>query len=260
MSQFRQSAKLLHQPPAQSNFGVESGLFSVCPRDTVHAIFAPLKYEPRYSYPLIVWLHGPANDERQLLRIMPLISMRNYVAVAPRGPLLVAAEAHVPESYGWRQSEEIVQRAEQRIFDCIEAAGQKYHFAPNRIFIAGFDCGGTMAFRVAMNHPERFAGVLSLGGPFPTERTPLANLPEARQLPVFLAGGRRSPLYGEAEVCNDLRLLHTAGLSITLRLYPCGHELSPQMLADVDRWIIAQITSSEPAIESDHEWSREVDG
>ena len=45
------------------------------------------------------------------------------------------------------------------------------------------------------------------------------------------------------DVCNDLRLLHTAGLSITLRLYPCGHELSPQMLADMDRWIIEQITS-----------------
>ena len=44
-------------------------------------------------------------------------------------------------------------------------------------------------------------------------------------------------------VCDDLRLLHTAGMSITLRLYPCAHELSPQMLSDVDRWIIEQITA-----------------
>ena len=74
-------------------------------------------------------------------------------------------------------------------------------------------------------------------------RRPLSRLPEARQLAVFLAAGRRSTVYGEQRVCDDLRLLHTAGMSITLRLYPCGHEISPQMLADVDRWIIEQITA-----------------
>jgi phospholipase/carboxylesterase len=62
-------------------------------------------------------------------------------------------------------------------------------------------------------------------------------------LAVFLAAGRHSTVYNEQRVCDDLRLLHTAGMSITLRLYPCGHELSPQMLADVDRWIIEQITA-----------------
>ncbi len=101
-----------------------------------------------------------------------------------------------------------------------------------------------MAFRVAMNHPYKFAGVLSLGGGLPKGGAPLSRLPEARQLAVFLAAGRRSTVYGEEQVCDDLRLLHTAGMSITLRLYPCGHELSPQMLSDVDRWIIEQITAS----------------
>ena len=120
--------------------------------------------------------------------------------------------------------------------------------APRRVFLAGFDGGGTMAFRVAMNQPYRFAGVISLCGAFPTGRTPLARLPEARQLAVFLAAGRHSSQYGENQVCNDLRLLHTAGVSITLRLYPCGHEISPQMLADVDRWIIEQITSASPNV------------
>jgi phospholipase/carboxylesterase len=86
--------------------------------------------------------------------------------------------------------------------------------------------------------------VLSLGGCLPTGGAPLSRLPEARQLAVFLAAGRRSTVYDEQHVCDDLRLLHTAGMSITLRLYPCGHELSPQMLTDVDRWIIEQITAS----------------
>ena len=80
----------------------------------------------------------------------------------------------------------------------------------------------------------------------------------ARKLPVFLASGRDSSEYQAAEVCQDLRLMHSAGMSITLRQYPCGHELTPQMLADVDRWIIEQITDSAQAAQPiENEWSFE---
>jgi phospholipase/carboxylesterase len=76
-----------------------------------------------------------------------------------------------------------------------------------------------------------------------------------------MAVGRYSRLYTPAAVCDDLRLLHAAGLSITLREYPCGQELAPQMLSDVDRWIMDQLASSPSAAkaESDPEWSRESD-
>jgi phospholipase/carboxylesterase len=144
----------------------------------------------------------------------------------------------------WRQSDEHIQQAQQRIFECIQIARQKFHIAPHRVFLAGFDCGGTMAFRVAMDYPDRFAGVLSLAGEFPQGRTPFRNLTFVRRLPIFLAVGRDSEIYPPEAACEDLRLFHSAGMSITLRQYPFGHELAPQMLGDVDRWIIDQITSS----------------
>jgi phospholipase/carboxylesterase len=122
----------------------------------------------------------------------------------------------------------------------------------------GFDHGGTMAMRIAMNHPSHFAGVISLCGSFPAGRTPFGNLIAARRLGVFLAAGRFSLEYPAEQVCEDLRLLHTAGMSITLRQYPCGHELMPQMLTDVDRWIIEQIAPPRVApVESDAEWTCE---
>jgi phospholipase/carboxylesterase len=259
MSHHRQPVPLSAHPSVPPAFSIESGLFSAPQHDTVHSIFAPLHYERGYSYPLIVWLHGPGGNERQLLRIMPMVSMRNYLAVAPRGTLLPAGPGQ-EAAYGWQQDDDHVNESEQRIFDSIEAVAQRFHVASRRVFLAGFDCGGTMAFRVALHRPDRFAGVLSLGGAFPAGCSALAKLPEARQLPVFLAAGRRSSQYGEAEVCGDLRLLHTAGVSITLRLYPCGHEISPQMLSDMDRWIIDQITSPGLSVaQTDHQWSREAD-
>lgn len=213
--------------------------------DFAHSWFLPLHYEPGYAYPLIVWLHGHGDNEHQLRRVMPLVSMRNYMAVAPRG--LNNVPDGSDQQYHWTQSDDHIQQAEQRVFDCIERAGRKCHVHARRVFLAGFDCGGTMALRIAMNHPGRFAGVISLCGAFPAGRTPFGQLAEVRRLGVFLASGRTSRQYPAAQVCEDLRLMHTAGLSITLRQYPCGHELMPQMLADVDRWIIERITQPRDA-------------
>ena len=110
--------------------------------------------------------------------------------------------------------------------------------------------------RVALSQPNHFAGVLSLCGPFPTGGTPLGNLSAARRLGILLATGRGSIEYPATQVCDDLRLLHTAGLSVTLREYPCGHELRTQMLADVNRWVMEQINPPPTsAVESDAQWS-----
>jgi len=55
------------------------------------------------------------------------------------------------------QTEDHIQQAQQRVFDCIALAGRKFHVNPQRIFLSGFDGGGTMAIRIAMSHPSRFA-------------------------------------------------------------------------------------------------------
>ena len=254
------SVKSSLPPPIGCDFQVDAASCSSAALDFAHVLFAPLHYESGYAYPLIVWLHGQGADERQLQRVMPLISMRNYAAAAPQGLRVALAGEPAREGYGWQQTDEHIQQAERRIFEVMEMAGRKLHVARRRVFLAGFDCGGTMAFRVAMNHPEHFAGVISLCGAFPAGGTPLSNLVAARRLGMFLLTGRGSREYPASAVCDNLRLLHSAGLSITLRQYPCGHELLPQMLADIDRWIIEQIAPpADPAAESNPEWSREAD-
>ena len=260
MHRIEHSLKPYQGPSGDTPFQIKSALFSAPSHETTCALFAPLHYEPGYAYPLLVWLHGRGADECQLMRIMPQVSIRNYVAVAPRGACLSEAEGSDRESYGWQQSEDHIQRAEQQIFDGIETARRRFHVARRRVFLAGFGCGGTMAFRVAMNLPGRFAGVLSLCGAFPNSSAPFGNLLEARRLPLFLAVGRDSREYPPAEVCRNLRLFHAAGLSITLRQYPCGQQLAPHMLADMDRWVMEQVTPAEGSAKpADHHWSRETD-
>jgi len=56
--------------------------------------------------------------------------------------------------------------AESRVMEAVAHAQDSLNI-PEGIFLAGFGCGGTMAFRIALNSPDVFAGALSLGGPFP---------------------------------------------------------------------------------------------
>ena len=213
---------------------------------TAHCIFTPLHYEHNYAYPLIVWMHGPDDDERQVTRAMPLISMRNYIGVGPRGT--IGGTTHVGErqGYSWSQDADHIARAEQNTFSAIGAARRWLNVAPSRIYIAGYGCGGTMALRIALANPQTFAGVLSLGGEFPSTLRPLARIHAARRLKIFLATGRDSELYPQRRVCENLRLFHSAGLSVCLRQYPCGDDLTTHMLADLDRWIMEQLTAPEP--------------
>ena len=203
-----------------------------------HCIFTPKHYERNYAYPLIVWLHGPDDDQRQVTRVMPLVSDRNYVAVGPCGTV----EAEPPRrGYLWVQDAEQIERAEQRVLAAICSARRCLNVSRRRIFLAGYRQGGTMAYRIALAKPHLFAGVLSFGGAFPNNLRPLSNYHRARRMNVFLAAGQEASEYGEADVCRDLRLFHAAGMSVCLRLYPCGDELTTVMLADMDRWIMEQV-------------------
>ena len=183
------------------------------PIDVAYGLFAPLHYEPNYAYPLLVWLHGPNGDEHELFQVIPEISVRNYVGVGARGN----RKMEDSRGYRWDGVDAGVISAEQHVFDAIRAARGRYNVAPNRIFLAGYEAGGTMAVRIGLRNPECFAGVMSIGGPFPMGGSPLGRLERARRLPLFFSQGRDSKNYPIDLACQELRLFHTAGLGFTVR-------------------------------------------
>lgn len=205
--------------------------------------FVPLHYEPNYAYPLLVWLHGPDDDPTQLKRVMPHISLRNYVAVAPGGGNLQPHDgAPGAVRLSWPQRAEGLATAIEQVEECVARARQRFHIAERRVFLAGYDSGGSMALRLGFAVPEMFAGVASLGGPFPYGQHSLAHLHRLRRLPVMVAQGRDSRAYPIRGLCDELRLYHAAGMSLTVRQYPCGQELTTQMLSDLNRWLMELVT------------------
>ena len=218
-----------------------------------HLLFLPMHYEPNYAYPLLVWLHGTGNDERQLMRIMPTISMRNYVAVAPRGlpieqseclptlDLSVSAILHRhKEQCDWILSDEHLATLEQRIFDCIAVAQERCHIADHRIFIAGFGTGGTAALRLATQYPERFAGAATFGGVIPSDNRIFPSWHKTQPLSFFLGIDGSAP----DRAYQMMELLHMAGSTTDIREYPDIKSLTSAMLQDMNRWMMQIVCQS----------------
>jgi phospholipase/carboxylesterase len=101
-----------------------------------------------------------------------------------------------------------------------------------------------MAFRLAFERPELFAGVMSVNGPLPRDQAPLRDWSKCREIPVFWAHDRNSDAFDQDQLCRQLRLLHIAGFSVTLRQYPCEDLLCSRALADANHWIMEMIASA----------------
>jgi phospholipase/carboxylesterase len=205
-------------------------------RDLPQCVMSPQHYERNYAYPLLVWLHDAGGDERELKKIMPLVSLRNYVSLAVRG----TSANH--RGFEWSETADAILSAEARVDEAVAQARQRFNIHRQRIFIAGAGEGGTMALRLALRRPDRYAGGVSIGGCFPEGHSPLARLSQIRRSRLLVMHCRDSATYPVDKVCDELSLFHAAGMSVTLRQYPCGDELTTQMLHDLDGWLMEQVT------------------
>jgi phospholipase/carboxylesterase len=173
--------------------------------------------------------------------------MRNYVAIAPRGTCEQKAACG---RFGWRQSKDAIESAQSRIAESIAVARERFNVHERRIFLVGRGTGGTMALRTAWQEPSKFAGVVAINGPLPTRMSPMRHVNELRHVPCLLTTSRDSQKYSADQVCRDLRLLHVAGCTVALRQYPGKDDLTSNMLADLDRWLMDLVCGANPSRQS----------
>lgn len=213
------------------------------PRDTTRrppemASFLPMHYEPGYAYPLVVWLHDHGQSERSLPQLMPHVSTRNYLAVAPRGT------SECEGAWQWSQTPGGIEEAEARVEATVQFAKSKFNIHADRIFLVGEGSGGSMALRLGLLHPEWFAGVASLSGSLPRTQQPLRRINDIQDFEVLLSSGKESTRYPEALLSQDLRLLHHSGCKINVQFCSDDGELTTDLLSNLDRWMMNLVCGS----------------
>lgn len=218
---------------------------TLSPADRLHAsgvelgfpfrLFIPEHYEARYAYPLVIWLHSHASSHREIEQVMPSVSLRNYVGLAPRGtsPLL-----QQERRFGWGESLEAFQQAEEMVLEAVEEVGSKLSVNGQRVFLAGHGLGGSLAQWIGLRNCCRFAGVVSIHGAFPSQFQPLKQWKAARKLPVLFMYGEHSRLCDARAVCLALENSRQAGLKYQFAQFDSGDDFYTDMGQMANRFMM----------------------
>ncbi len=205
----------------------------------------PNYYEPNYPYPLLVLFHGNGGNEKQVMRLVPQISQRNYICISLRGPEVLSPSATPRPCFGWGNVGEYDTLVEEYLLQAIQCTARRYHIHTERIYLAGFCEGAQMAYRIGLNHPDRWGGLISLNGsmPNPREAGPLMQPQQIRHFRVFMGHGIANAIVPLSLARRDFGVLYALGAEVSLHTYPTTHRLHPDMLRDVDRWIMDQVNA-----------------
>jgi len=205
-------------------------------------VYEPHGYEQNYAYPLIVWLHGEGGNERDLLRVMPMISEQNYLGISFRGTS--PARGVMTGAYRWSQAAEDAADFETVLFETVRDLRRDHHVHSERVFVAGFDDGAVMALQLMLRRPEWFGGAICLAGRFSTSQHALARFRDLRKKRVLIAAGSGDRISPPRHAIDTGRLLHAAGMNVSTRVVDAEHEVTPTMLRQIDNWVMDGICTA----------------
>lgn len=135
--------------------------------DRPFGVFVPSSVTPGEPAPLIVLLHGYGGSGNQIEAYFGL----EHVA-QERGILLVHPSG-TPDAYGnrfWDAAEACCRRDSPPVDDStylndiLDAVSQRYAVDPERVWFVGHSNGGFMSYRMACDHADRVAAIVSLAG------------------------------------------------------------------------------------------------
>jgi len=131
-----------------------------------YALYVPPGYNPRWSFPLVVGLHGMASTERLCLRrlfgfdVQPeqtrAQAEREQLKFPNIGALVVCPGGFGDVGYRYP--------GETDVLRVIAEVSSLYRVDPRRVSLTGPSMGGIATFALATRYPDRFSGAAALCG------------------------------------------------------------------------------------------------
>ncbi len=232
-----------------NNSNASFGLADTWSHNTSHrSFFLPVHYSETYQYPLLVWFHSNGFNEHQIDQVMPHISLRNYIGVGIRGTKAIDSIGH---RFDWHSSAAGIATAQEAVIQAIEAATERYSINRSRIVLAGYREGGTMALRTAMREPDRFAGVISLGGRMPNGSIRNIQQLRERRMPMLWQWGTENSQFNQQNLKTDFQTCMAIGSRVEVRQYPGDDEMTTIALHDLDEWTMRHVVADSSIQDSD---------
>ena len=127
--------------------------------------------------------------------------------------------------------------ARERVLAMLDDLDRHEGLPPGRVFLGGFSQGAMLACDTVFRSSRPFAGLLILSGSIIARPEWEARWPARKGLPVFQSHGTDDPLlpHDTAIQLKDSLLAH--GLPVTWHEFRGGHEIPPQVLEELGRFV-----------------------
>lgn len=207
----------------------------------------PESYEPRYAYPLVVWLTGGDCGIDESLDHIATMSPQNYLGLAVDECLFDMPRS---EQHDFDMPVEFLKRlvdVENRVVNAVRSVREVLNVHTERIFLAGAGDAASVSLLMAMHQPEWFGGCIAFGGNFPSAAKLLAHKSDLAGKRFFLgASGGRSAWQTTSSVRNSARRLVAAGadVSVSVNASESDSLVNSRSLREVDQWIISGILAN----------------
>jgi phospholipase/carboxylesterase len=203
--------------------------------------FLPAPFGPA---PLLIALHGYGASKWHAVSEAKSIAPVGFAIAALQGPhqhLREPKEKGGPLRYGfgWLTNfhpEESVAVHQRGLVGLIESVVAEGFVDYNRVFLLGFSQSCALNYRFAFTHPNSLRGVIGICGGLPGDWNS-NELYQRTTAAVFHAAGKNDEYYPPERVEPYETQLRQRADDIDFRSYDAGHEISPEMRADIRAWL-----------------------
>jgi phospholipase/carboxylesterase len=204
----------------------------------------------------IVWLHGLGADGHDFEPVVPELDvpggLRFVFPHAPVRPVTINAGFRMRAWYditaldGRPPTDETGFRASvagvHALLDREIAAG----FPPDRVLVAGFSQGGSVALFAGLTYPRRLGGIVGLSTWMPfAEALEQERTAANADTPVLLAHGSLDPVVPEAGGRLAAERLRALGQPVEWHSYRMPHAVCPDEIAELRRWLTERLGPAE---------------
>lgn len=197
------------------------------------------------SPPTLVLLHGFGMHQNYLFDLTLDFDAR-FAVVGLQAPLRIG-----PGAYRWFHFDQgpdgnpIIDDAEEasslrKLTGFLEAL--KAERCPGPLYLFGHSQGGMMSFSIALSRPDLIAGCAQLSSRILSKvEAILAPLEAIRGVPFFVGHGVDDAVVPVRQGRAARERLRRLDVDLDYHEYSMGHEISPEVLADVSNWLTARL-------------------
>ena len=204
----------------------------------------PMKWYERY--PLVIGLHGYGDNSENFASLFVRRGLdQPFLFVAVQAPYASHGGSRIGFSWGFateggdtRMGNTSHALTETLVLKVLETVKRHYRVDERKVFLMGFSQGAGQAFSIGMKHPEKFAGVIPIGGWLDSgEHAPNA-VRRAAKDGLFLICHSPQDRVVEWNSCEQAKtFLEENEIAHAVLSYPGGHSLPVGLVKAVAAWI-----------------------